>query len=46
MLVVGDAEESEGLVALRRHREGDRGALAVEEAARRLAGEVAARAHD
>jgi threonyl-tRNA synthetase len=46
MLVVGDAEESEGRVALRRHREGDRGALAVEEAARRLAGEVAARAHE
>ena len=43
MLVVGDAEEGEGRVALRRHREGDLGAQPVADVARRLGDEVAAR---
>src|SRR5438874_1119942 len=41
MLVVGDREEEAEAVSVRRHREGDVGAAAVAEIARRMAGEVA-----
>jgi threonyl-tRNA synthetase len=43
MLVVGDQEQEVGAVAVRRHREGDLGAEAVEEFARRVADEIAER---
>jgi threonyl-tRNA synthetase len=43
MLVVGDREEADRAVALRRHREGDLGTLGVDEVIERLAAEVAAR---
>jgi len=43
MLVVGDREAEQRAVALRRHREGDEGTLALEEAVGRLAGEAAQR---
>jgi threonyl-tRNA synthetase len=43
MLVVGDREEADRAVALRRHREGDLGTVGVDEVAERLAAEVAAR---
>jgi threonyl-tRNA synthetase len=43
MLVVGDQEQEAGTVAVRRHREGDRGPEAVGELARRLADDIAAR---
>ncbi len=43
MLVVGDAEQSEGRVAVRRHREGDRGALPVGEFAERASAAILAR---
>jgi threonyl-tRNA synthetase len=41
MLVVGDREAEEGTVAVRRHGEGDEGAVALTELAERLAGEAA-----
>jgi threonyl-tRNA synthetase len=40
MLVVGDKEEDEGKVAVRRHREGDIGAMSVPELGDRLADEI------
>src|SRR3954451_13036723 len=43
MLVVGDEEESGGRVAVRRHREGDQGAVPVAEFARKALAEVAER---
>ncbi len=43
MLVVGDKEQEAGAVAVRRHREGDRGAEQVGEFARRIADEIAER---
>src|SRR3954462_1434480 len=43
MLVVGDREAAHRAVALRRHREGDLGTLALDEAVAKLAGEVAER---
>jgi threonyl-tRNA synthetase len=43
MLVVGDAEQAAGRVALRRHREGDLGALPLGEVAQRLEREAASR---
>jgi threonyl-tRNA synthetase len=43
MLVVGDQEESEGKVAVRRHHEGDVGAVTVAEFARSAAEEVSQR---
>ncbi|MGI8944901.1 MAG: His/Gly/Thr/Pro-type tRNA ligase C-terminal domain-containing protein, partial [Thermoleophilaceae bacterium] len=43
MLVVGDQEEKAGEVAVRRHREGDLGSLAVAEFAAARADEIAAR---
>jgi threonyl-tRNA synthetase len=43
MLVVGDQEQDAGAVAVRRHREGDRGAEPVDEFARRVADEIAER---
>ena len=43
MLVVGDQEESDGLVAVRRHREGDEGAVPVEEFAGRISAAILAR---
>jgi threonyl-tRNA synthetase len=43
MLVVGDREEADRAVALRRHREGDLGTAGVDEVAERLGAEVAAR---
>jgi threonyl-tRNA synthetase len=44
MLVVGDQEEREGRVAIRRHREGDLGAVPTAEFARRALEEIAERA--
>ena len=41
MLVVGDREAEQRAVALRRHREGDQGTLALDEAVERLAAEAA-----
>jgi threonyl-tRNA synthetase len=43
MLIVGDQERDEGRVAVRRHREGDQGAVAPLEFARRAAEEIARR---
>jgi len=43
MLVVGDDEQAAGSVAVRRHREGDSGAVAIEEFAARARAEIAAR---
>ena len=43
MLVVGDREAEQRAVALRRHREGDQGTLALDEAVERLAAEAASR---
>jgi threonyl-tRNA synthetase len=43
MLVVGDQEQEQGAVAVRRHREGDLGPEPVDGFARRLADEVAER---
>ncbi|HKH18151.1 MAG TPA: threonine--tRNA ligase [Solirubrobacteraceae bacterium] len=43
MLVVGDREAESGAAALRRHREGDLGTLALDEIADRLGGEAAER---
>jgi threonyl-tRNA synthetase len=43
MLVVGDQEEREGRVAIRRHREGDLGAVPTAEFARRAVEEIAER---
>jgi threonyl-tRNA synthetase len=43
MLVVGDKEAADGMVAVRRHREGDEGAVAVDEFAARIADESHAR---
>jgi threonyl-tRNA synthetase len=43
MLVVGDDEESGGRVAVRRHREGDLGAVPVDEFARKALDEIAER---
>jgi len=43
MLVVGDREQEAGRVSLRRHREGDVGAVEVSELAKDLAAEVAER---
>ena len=40
MLVVGDREAEQRAVALRRHREGDLGTVALDEAVTRLAGEA------
>ena len=44
MLVVGDREAGEGMVAVREHRGGDTGSLAVEEFAARLTAQIHARA--
>ena len=44
MLVVGDKEEDDQKVAVRRHREGDLGAMSVTEVADRLSEEIARRA--
>jgi threonyl-tRNA synthetase len=43
MLVVGDREAEEGTVAVREHREGDTGSMAVADFAERLAAGIAAR---
>ncbi|HKP91416.1 MAG TPA: threonine--tRNA ligase [Thermoleophilaceae bacterium] len=43
MLVVGDREEEAGEVAVRRHREGDAGPMAVTDFAERARAEIAAR---
>src|SRR3954452_4166611 len=43
MLIVGDAEQQEGLVAVRRHGQGDKGSLAALQFARRAAEEIAER---
>jgi threonyl-tRNA synthetase len=43
MLVVGDREAEQGAVALRRHREGDQGTVALAEAVERLVAEAAER---
>jgi len=43
MLVVGDREAEQRAVALRRHREGDLGTMALDEAVTRLAAEAAER---
>jgi threonyl-tRNA synthetase len=43
MLVVGDQEQSGGLVAVRRHREGDEGAVPVKEFAERATAAILAR---
>jgi threonyl-tRNA synthetase len=43
MLVVGDQEQEQGAVAVRRHREGDQGPEAVDDFARRVADEIAER---
>jgi threonyl-tRNA synthetase len=44
MLVVGDREQEAGEVALREHRKGDAGSIAVDAFVERLNGEVKARA--
>ena len=44
MLVVGDREQESDRVALREHRRGDVGSLAVESVIERLAGQVKSRA--
>jgi threonyl-tRNA synthetase len=43
MLVVGDEEQSAGSVAVRRHRAGDAGAVAIEDFAARAREEIEAR---
>jgi threonyl-tRNA synthetase len=43
MLVVGDQEQADGAVAVRRHREGDTGAEPVSEFARRISAAILAR---
>ena len=43
MLVVGDREAESGGAALRRHREGDLGTLALDEIVARLGAEAAER---
>jgi threonyl-tRNA synthetase len=43
MLVVGDQEEADGKVAVRRHREGDQGAVPVAEFAGRVSAAILAR---
>ena len=43
MLVVGDEEQGAGRVAVRRHREGDQGAIPVDEFARKALEEIARR---
>ncbi|HLL87087.1 MAG TPA: threonine--tRNA ligase [Thermoleophilaceae bacterium] len=43
MLVVGDGEQSEGTVAVRRHREGDQGSEPIASVVERLRGEVESR---
>jgi threonyl-tRNA synthetase len=43
MLVVGDQEEADGKVAVRRHREGDQGAVPIDEFAGRLSAAILAR---
>ncbi len=43
MLIVGDSEQESGNVAVRRHREGDLGSMAVEEFAGRALAEIADR---
>jgi threonyl-tRNA synthetase len=43
MLIVGDAEQDAGTVAVRRHGEGDQGAATVAELAERATAEVATR---
>jgi threonyl-tRNA synthetase len=43
MLVVGDREQERGEVALREHRRGDEGSVAVEELARRLREQIESR---
>jgi threonyl-tRNA synthetase len=43
MLVVGDQEEADGKVAVRRHREGDQGAVPVEEFAEQVTAAILAR---
>jgi threonyl-tRNA synthetase len=43
MLVVGDREAEQRAVALRRHREGDQGTLALDEVVARLSAEAAER---
>jgi threonyl-tRNA synthetase len=43
MLVVGDREAEARAVALRRHREGDQGTVALDEVVERLAAEAASR---
>jgi threonyl-tRNA synthetase len=43
MLIVGDAEQQEGRVAVRRHGQGDQGALPALQFARRAAEEIAER---
>jgi threonyl-tRNA synthetase len=43
MLVVGDQEEADGAVAVRRHREGDMGAEPVSEFARQVSAAILAR---
>jgi threonyl-tRNA synthetase len=43
MLVVGDQEQTDGTVAVRRHREGDLGPVAVEEFVERARDEIARR---
>ncbi len=43
MLVVGDREAEQGAVALRRHREGDQGTVALADAVERLVAEAAKR---
>ncbi len=43
MLVVGDSEEDDRTVAVRRHREGDQGAISVADLAERLRDEIARR---
>jgi threonyl-tRNA synthetase len=43
MLVVGDQEQADGAVAVRRHREGDIGAEPVSEFARQISAAILAR---
>jgi Threonyl-tRNA synthetase len=44
MLIVGDSEQEEHKVAVRRHGEGDQGAVPAQEFARRAVEEIAERA--
>jgi threonyl-tRNA synthetase len=43
MLVVGDSEQEDGRVAVRRHREGDRGAMLVGEFTEQASAAILAR---